>query len=96
MPDHRARAAAARTGVADHPAGLPAAGGRAPPAPTTDPPGCDPTSAPAKHSEAEQAATGQVSSTGQADTAASADTDAPKLDIMRDESHSTRRQKRGE
>ena len=67
-----------------------------PPAPITDPPGCDPTSAPAKHSEAEQAATGQVSSTGQADTAASADTDAPKLDIMRDESHSTRRQKRGE
>lgn len=64
-----------------------------PPVPVTDPPGCDPSAAPAKHSEAEPAATGQVSSTGQT---ATADADAPKLDIMRDESHSTRRQKRGE
>ena len=67
-----------------------------PPAPVTDPPGCDPTAAPAKHSEAEPAATGQVSSTGQTATSASSEADAPKLDIMRDESHSTRRQKRGE
>jgi len=67
-----------------------------PPAPVTDPPGCDPSAAPAKHSEAEPAATGQVPSTGQRDTSASSEADAPKLGIMRDESHSARRQKRAE